>query len=524
MRWIGVMLLMTSGMAGQEISSQRIRAHVKFLSSDLLEGRGTGQRGGEVAVEYLASQLTVAGVKRVTFQEVPLVGVQTEASSTLKAGGLDFKWLDEFVGHAQTQQTRQVLDAEAVFVGHGISAPEFGWDDYQGVDVKGKVVVLFTNEPPSEDPAFFGGKALTYYGRWTYKYEEALRRGARAAIILHTPETAGYGWDVVRNSWGQEDAAVKVTGEALAFAGWLSQQAAARWLATEGRTVQDLLQRANTRGFRAIPLKSRFQGDFQAKVREMRVRNVAGSIAGSDPALEGEYVLYSAHWDHLGKGAEIFNGAVDNATGCAVLLEMARVWAELPVKPRRSAYFLFTAAEEVGLRGAEYFAAHPLVPLDKIALALNFDSFFPFGRTRDVVMNGAERTTFWPEIQAVARRLQLTIAPDPRPEQGSFFRSDHFPLAKAGVAAFSVNGGKEYLADAERKATLLAQYHEKNYHQPTDDYADSWDFSGMEQMAQLGIVLGQEAANADSRVTWAEPAKAASPRPSPKKKTARKKR
>lgn len=523
MRWMGAMAVMTSMLAGQEISGERIRAHVKFLSSDLLEGRGTGQRGGDLAVEYLASQLTVAGAKRVTFQDVPLVGVQTEASSTLKAAGLDFRWLDEFVGHAQTQQTHQTLDADAIFVGHGITAPEFQWDDYQGVDVKGKVVVLFTNEPPSEDPAFFGGRALTYYGRWTYKYEEALRRGARAVIILHTPETAGYGWDVVRNSWGQEDAAVKVTGPALAFAGWLSQPAAARWLATGGHTVEDLLRRANTKGFRAIPLKSRFLGDFRAQVREMRVRNVAGVIPGSDPALADEYVLYSAHWDHLGKGTEIFNGAVDNATGCAVLLEMARVWAELPVKPRRSAFFLFTAAEEVGLRGAEYFAAHPLVPLDKIALALNFDSFFPFGKTRDVVMNGAERTTFWEEIQALARRLQLRIAPDPRPEQGSFFRSDHFPLAKAGVAAFSVNGGKEYLADAERRLALLEQYHEKNYHQPTDDYADSWDFSGMEQMAQLGIVLGQEAGNADSRVTWAEPAKSAPARP-PTKKSVKKKR
>ncbi|MCC6585780.1 MAG: M28 family peptidase [Bryobacterales bacterium] len=524
-------MVATTLLPAQPISSERLRAHVQFLASDLLEGRGTGQRGGEIATEYLASQLAVAGAKAAGehgayFQEVPLVGVQTRPESTLSARkdgvSVNFTWLTEFVGHAQTQKEHQTLEAEAIFVGHGITAPEFTWDDYAGTDVKGKVVVLFTNEPPSDDPLFFGGKALTYYGRWTYKYEEALRRGARAAIILHTNETAGYGWDVVRNSWGQEDAAVKVTGDALAFAGWLSEEAAGKFLAPSGYTVPDLLTRANTKGFRPIPLHARFSGDFNATVRDMKVRNVLGLIPGSDPALASEVVLYTAHWDHLGKGEHIFNGAVDNASGCAVLLEIARTWSELSIRPRRSALFLFTAAEEAGLRGAEFFAEHPTLPLNKIALGLNFDSYFPFGRTKDVTMNGAERTTFWPEIQAIARRFNLTITPDPRPEQGSFYRSDHFPLAKAGIAAFSVNGGKEFLTDSERKAALLNEYHEKHYHQPTDDYLDTWDFSGMEQIAQLGVALGQDAANADTRVRWADTAEAGKPKPAATKPAQRK--
>lgn len=497
------MVAMAASMAGQEMSGERMRAHVKFLASDQLEGRGTGQRGGEIAVEYLASQLTVAGARRVQLQAVPLVGVQTEAASTLELGGERLKWEEEFVGHPQTQREREELDLEMVFVGHGIVAPEFGWNDYEGVDVRGKAVVLFTNEPPSEDPQFFGGRALTYYGRWTYKYEEALRRGAAAALIIHTEATAGYGWDVVKNSWGQEDAAVKVTGEALRFAGWISKEAAERWLRGEGHTVEDLLARANRRGFRAVGLKSRLAGSIRARVREMTVNNGMGMIEGSDPALREEYVVFTAHWDHLGKGKAIFNGAVDNASGCAVVLEIARAWAELSVKPRRSALFLFTAAEEAGLRGAEYFVAHPVVPLEKISLVLNFDSYFPFGRTRDVVVNGAERTTFWKEIQAAARRVELSITPDPRPEQGSFFRSDHFPFAKAGVAAFSVNAGKQFVVEAEAKAALLAQYHEQKYHQPEDDYTDEWDFAGMEQMAQFGMILGQEAGNAEEKVRWA---------------------
>lgn len=494
-----------------DISGERIRAHAKFLASDLLEGRGVGVRGGDLATEYLAAQLAIAGAKPAGpngswFQPVALVGVHTQPGSTLKAGALDFQLLTDFVGTVPTQVAQQAFEADAVFVGHGISAPEFGWNDYAGVNVKGKTVVLFTGEPPSEDPAFFGGRALTYYGRWTYKYEEALRQGAAAAIILHTTTTAGYGWEVVRNSWGREEFAVKRSGEALSFAGWLSQEAAGRLANTAGgKTVDELVRLADTRGFRAFPLGVKIGGKIVSKVRDLATRNVAGIVPGSDTAVAAEAVIYSAHWDHLGindqaEGDRIYNGAVDNATGCGMLLEIARAWAEAKVKPRRSALFVFMAAEESGLRGSEYYVQKPLVPLAQTSLVLNFDSYFPFGRVKDVVLTGADRTTFWPQIQDVARRYELTISPDPRPEQGSFFRSDHFPFAKAGVPAFSVNGGSMFLANADASAARLKEYGAQNYHQPSDEYRDDWDFSNMEYLARFGAALGQDAANAEGLV------------------------
>ena len=501
----------------QEVSGERIRAHVKFLASDLLDGRGVGVRGGELATEYLATQLAIAGAKPAGvggtwFQPVPLVGVQTQPGARVKAGSQELRWLVDVVGSAQTQVAAQEFDSEAVFVGHGITAPEFGWDDYAGVDVRGKVVVMFTNEPPSEDAAFFGGRALTYYGRWTYKYEQALRRGAAGAVILHTTPTAGYGWEVVRNSWGREDFAVKREGEALAFAGWLSQEAGAKLAAEAGKSLEEMLRLADTRGFKAFPLGLRIGGRLESKIREIGTRNVAGMVRGSDEQAGSEAVIYSAHWDHLGRAAQpmggsadsIYNGAVDNATGCAMLLEMARAWAEAKVKPRRSALFLFMAAEESGLRGAEYYVAKPLVPLANTSLVLNFDSFYPFGRMKDVVLVGAERTTFWPQIQDVAARFEVTISPDPRPEQGSFFRSDHFPFAKAGTPAFSVNGGSTFVANAEESVAKLKEYGARHYHQPSDEYHDDWDFSNMEYLAQFGVALGQAAANSDGLIRFVE--------------------
>lgn len=304
------------------------------------------------------------------------MGIETQPNSTLNAtyGGkrIDFRWADEFVGQTGTQQANQALEGEAVFVGHGITAPEFKWDDFGGLDVRNKILVLFTNEPPSNDPKFFDARALTYYGRWTYKYEEALRRGAKGALIIHTTPTASYGWDVVRNSWGGESSEVKLAAgaPALAFQGWLSREAGGRLLALAGKTVDELLAAADKPGFRPFALGIRIQGQIVSKVRELETRNVAAIVPGSDPRLADQAVIFSAHWDHLGVGAPvngdaIYNGAIDNATGCAVLLELARVWGSLPQKPRRSALFLALTAEEGGLRGSQYYARHPLVPLRK---------------------------------------------------------------------------------------------------------------------------------------------------------------
>ena len=506
----GILLAQTNDMMGA-----RIRAHVKFLGSDLLEGRGVGARGGDLAAEYLATQFALigakpAGEKGTYFQRVPLVGVETEQSAQLSAGQITFKWLDEFVGQTQRQQKAVDFDGEAIFVGHGITAPEANWDDFKNVDVNGKVLVLFTNEPQSPDPKLFGGKALTYYGRWTYKYEQALRKGALGAIIIHTTPTAGYGWDVVRNSWGREDSQVELSPgtRALAFTGWVTQEAGEKLLKQAGKTVAELLAASDKRDFRPIPLGFRIKGRLPSKIRQIETRNVAALIEGSDSSLKTEAVLFTAHWDHLGigppvNGDAIYNGAVDNATGCGMLLEMARAWLSMSPKPKRSAMFLAVTAEEGGLRGSQYYAEHPLIAPGKLAVNLNFDAFYPFGRTTDVVVTGAERTTLWPVVQQVARRFKLTIEPDPRPEQGSYYRSDHFSLAKAGVPAFSVHMGDKFAGKpAGYGEKIFADYNAKNYHRPADEYREDWDFTGIEEMARFGLAIGVEAANVPALPTW----------------------
>ena len=521
MRQLILLIALAAGAVAQiqEISGERIRAHVKFLASDLLEGRGVGTRGGDLATEYLASQLALVGAKPAGdngtyFQKVPLIGVEPmpDARFSAERNGktASFRWLSDFVGSDYRQRPVDEFDAEAVFVGHGIVAPEFRWDDFKGADVRGKVIVLFTNEPASSDPKFFGGRALTYYGRWTYKFEQAARAGALAALIIHTTPTAGYGWQVVRNSWGGEEPYVKLQPgqQELAFAGWVTEEAGEKLLSLAGKTVAELLKASESREFKPIPLGVRIRGRIQSKIRDMSTANVTAIIPGSDPALASEAVIFSAHWDHLGVGApvdgdSIYNGAVDNATGCAMLIEIARLWASLEQKPRRSALFLSVTAEEGGLRGSEFYARHPLFPPGKTAVALNVDAILPFGRTMDVVVNGAERTTFWPQVQEAAARMNVVIRPDPRPEQGSFYRSDHFPFAQAGIPSFTVGEGDQYAGKPEGYGEkLFEEYNARHYHQPSDEYRDDWDMSGMEQVARFVFLLGQSAANLDKLPTW----------------------
>jgi Zn-dependent M28 family amino/carboxypeptidase len=502
-----------------EISAIRIRAHVRFLSSDLLEGRGVGARGGDLATEYIATEFALAGAKpagdngtyfqHLTLASVEPLGAGQLSATTADGRSISFRWLDDFVGLSNLQQADAAFDAEAVFVGHGITAPEYQWDDYQDTNVRGKVVVMFTNEPPSEDPAFFTGRALTYYGRWTYKYEEATRRGAVAAILIHTTPTASYGWDVLRAT-GRGDAQVKRTpgAPALAFAGWMTEQSGDKIAATVGKTSQELLKMADTRGFKAIPLPVRFHGRMQSKIRDIETRNVVAKIEGSDPVLKNEAVVFSAHWDHLGigdpvNGDSIYNGAADNATGVAMILEMARAWAGLPEKPRRSAIFLAVTAEESGLLGSEYYGQHPVVPAGKTAAALNFDMFMPFGRASDVVLTGAERTTFYPIVEEAARRFHLTIEPDPRPEAGTYYRSDHFSFARVGIPSFSIDGGDDLVGKpAGTGKRLFDDFEEHHYHQPSDEYREDWDFSGMEEYARFGFLIGVNVANSAKMPTW----------------------
>lgn len=493
------------------IEGERIRPHVRFLSHDLLEGRGVGQRGGRLAAEYIAAQFAAAGLEPGApggsyFQPVPLRSVEVLPGAELsaQAGGrkLHWRWLDDFVGTSHIQQPEAAFDAEAVFVGHGISAPEYEWDDYAGVDVRGKVVVLFTNEPPSNDERFFKGRALTYYGRWTYKYEEAARRGAVGALIIHTTPTASYGWQVVRANGRPQPQVRRKPGEpALAFAGWITEQAGAQLAALAGEKLEDLLKAADTRGFRARPLgKVRIRGRFRFRLEDIEAANVVGKVRGGDPRLADEAVVFSAHWDHLGvgepvQGDRIYNGAIDNATGCGMLIEMARAWASMEPKPLRSAYFVAVTAEESGLLGSRYFAENPPLEAARIAAALNFDSYTPYGRVRSTVLTGAERTSFYPLVESVARRHQLTIRPDPRPEAGGYYRSDHFSFARVGIPAFSVGMGNDYVGKPAGFAEEAGKKMAARYHQPTDEYSEDWDFSGLEQFARFGFALGLEIAN-----------------------------
>ncbi|MBY0507981.1 MAG: M20/M25/M40 family metallo-hydrolase [Bryobacteraceae bacterium] len=511
MRFLPLLWLLP--LAAQDVSAPRLRAHVKFLSSDLLEGRGVGTRGGRLATEYLAAAFAAAGAqpagdladgRRTYAQQVLLRGVTTLPSSSINAGDTTLTYLTDFVGASQRQRASEDLRAPVIFVGHGIHAPEFRWNDYAGVDVRGKIVVLFTNEPPSEDERFFGGRALTYYGRWAYKFQEAARQGALACLIVHTDSTAGYSWEVVRNSWGKEDTQIPASPAtpSLAFAGWLTSNAAAKLLSID---VKELLTAADQRGFRARPLDAALRIQAQATLRDVRSENVAAMVEGTDLAQEA--VIFSAHWDHLGinpqaTGDGIYNGAVDNATGLAVVLELARAWAALPQKPRRTALFLAVTAEEGGLRGSEYYSRHPLIPLGKTQLNLNFDAIPPYGRPRDLVVSGAERTTAWPLVQEVARRYRFAISPDPHPEQGSYYRSDHFSFARAGVPAFSVNLGADYQGVNAARATAWREGYGKHYHQPSDEFREDWDWSGVEEVARVGLTLGINAANNSSLYTW----------------------
>ena len=520
-KYIGLLVIAALPVLAQDtgISAERIREHTRFLASDLLEGRGTGTRGGEIAAEYMATQLALAGAKPAGengtyYQSVPLVGIETQAGATLGAAvwgkALDFRWGDDFVGVSQTQRPDTRFEGEAVFVGHGITAPEFQWDDYKGLDVTGKVLIMFTNEPPSTDPKFFDGRALTYYGRWVYKYEEALRRGAKACIIIHTTPTASYPWEVVRNSWGREAPFVKLEAgaKALSLQGWITREAGEKFLALAGRNLDDLLKASERADFRPIELGIQVRGHLPTKIRPLATRNVAAMIPGSDPKLKDEYIIYSAHWDHLGIGTPvggdaIYNGAIDNATGCGILLELARIWGSLPRKPKRSVLFLSVTAEEGGLRGSEYYAAHPLVPLAKTAVDLNYDALYPWGRAANVVITGAERTNIYPLAQQIAKRLDLGIALDAQPEAGHYFRSDHFPLAHAGIPAFSIGHATEFLGKpAGFGEQAYQEYNSRHYHQPSDEFQNDWDFTALQQAAEYGFLLGQDIANRDKLPDW----------------------
>jgi Zn-dependent M28 family amino/carboxypeptidase len=500
----------------QKIDAERIRAHVRFLSHDLLEGRGTGQRGGDIAAEYIATQFALDGLQPEGgyMQRVPMVGLTLMPGSTFSlvpASGpaRHLKPLTDYVADDETQQTESDVDAEIVYVGYGIQAPEYQWDDYKGVDVKGKVLLMLVNEPPSDDPNFFKGRALTYYGRWTYKYEEAARQGAVGAILIHRTEMASYPWEVVRNSNSGEKAALKLDGSPkLKVAAWIHFDVAGELAAMAGMDLDKMMADARSRNFRPVPLSTRLRAHMVSRIRPFESNNVIAMLPGSDPKLKSEAVMYTAHYDHLGirpdmPGDNIYNGANDNATGCGILLELARVFAAAPQRPRRSVLFVSVTAEEQGLLGSEYLGRHPPVPAQRISLDLNYDDVPPLGSPEEVEVSGSERTTFYPTVQALAEEFRLTIRPDAHPEAGHFYRSDHFSLARVGIPAFSINEGVKYKGhDAAWGLQQANEFTAKHYHQPSDEYHPEMDFTGDAVMARFGFALGWQAATMPKVIGW----------------------
>jgi Zn-dependent M28 family amino/carboxypeptidase len=504
------------------IREDALRAHVKFLSDDRLEGRGTGAKGGETAALYIAEQfeamgLKGAGPKGSFWQQVSLVGVKADPKTELRINGPQraeaFKFADDFVAFTGAQTEHVALNTDLVFVGYGIDAPEQKWNDYKGGadDYRGKILVMMVNDPPATtaEPDLFGARRLTYYGRWTYKFEEAARRGAAGVILLHTNESAGYGWNVIRTSNGSWRFDIARTNDDktpfLKVRSWITDEAAHRMFALAGQDLEDLKRQAASRDFKPVKLNLTASLDLNSEVKRVDAPNVVAVLPGRDPKLRDEYVVFSAHWDHLGVGAPdktgdtIYNGALDNATGVASVLEIARVLSSLPAaeKPRRSILFLIPTAEEQGLIGAEWYSRHPVVPINKTAADINLDSMNILGPTHDFVPLGAERSSLKAVVDEIARERGLRISPDPRPEQGSFYRSDHFPFAKVGVPSISLKEGNDYVGRPKDWGDKkFKEYNDAHYHQPSDEYRDDWDFRGMIQEADFAMAIGRRVADA----------------------------
>jgi Zn-dependent M28 family amino/carboxypeptidase len=501
------------------IDPEKIRATVKYLSDDALQGRGTGQKGGDMAADWIALQfknygLLPAGDSGTYFQDVRFYGVTTDTRTQLafvpKSGAaVTLKFAEDYVATDQTHSPQSEIDAPIVWVGYGIKAPEYNWDDYKGTDVKGKVLLMLVNEPASDDPNFFKGRALTYYGRWTYKYEEAARRGAAGVILVHKTEMASYGWEVVRNSWGGETSLLEDDkAPKLKSAGWIQLGVARKLAQAAGMDLDKMLTEANSRGFKPVELPVRVKETVVSRVRSFASRNVLGKVKGADAALAEQAVLYTAHYDHLGihsdePGDNIYNGADDNATGCGILLELARNFAAAGQKPKRTVLFAAVTAEEQGLLGSKYLGQHPPVPAKNISLDLNYDDIQPLGEPEQLVVSGAERTSVYQLVEKVAKDFGLAIQPDNHPEAGHYYRSDHFSLARVGVPAFSVNEGALFkghdLAWGEEKQR---DYVAHRYHQPTDEYKPDMDFTADAKLARFGLVLGWEAANQPALAAW----------------------
>jgi len=511
----------STGPTAAGITPEEIGAHLRFLSSDLLEGRAPATRGGRLAEEYIAAQLRTFGVRPGAsdtsyFQRVPIDVVKADPKTVkVTASGkasANLRFPDDVVVWAGSAADASNARGELVFVGYGATAPEYKWDDFKGTDVRGKVLLVLVNDPPASaaEPSLFGGKAMTYYGRWTYKFEEAERRGAAGMLIVHTTAAASYPWQVVVGSNSVEHRLLPRPSNApppIGVRGWITDSAATALLAQAGLNMATLRKQAESRNFRPVATGIVMDMSMQNSMQHMAANNVVGVVRGIDPAARDEYVAYSAHWDHLGigpvvNGDSIYNGAADNASGVATVLAIAHAAAE-GVKPRRSQLFVFVTAEESGLLGSQYFGEHPTVPASKIIAALNMDVVNLNGKVRDLDVMGDNKSSLGPALASLVKSNGITLSPDPSPEAGHFYRSDHFSFAKVGIPAVSIGPGVDYVGRPAGWGQQQADdYTAHRYHQPSDEYRSDFDLSGAAQLGEIVYRFGMALANANTVPTW----------------------
>jgi Zn-dependent M28 family amino/carboxypeptidase len=514
------------------IDPNSILQHIKVLADDKFQGRAPGTPGEDLTVEYVQAQFKSMGLKPgnpdgTYVQKVPLVGITgAEASPlTFTNGGqsLTLRWKDDVVAWTKHVADSASIDgSDVVFCGYGVEAPEYGWDDFKGVDVKGKTIVVLINDPPVPDPSdpskldprMFGGAAMTYYGRWTYKFEEGARKGAAAVLIVHETEPAAYPFSVVQGNLGEKFDVIppdKNMGR-VNIEGWITLESARKLMALGGQDFDVLKKQAITKDFKPVALGVKAKMGIRNTLRTIDSHNVVAKVEGSDPALEDEYVIYTAHWDHLGvglpvNGDRIYNGARDNAAGVATMLEVARAFTTVQPGPKRSVLFTIVTAEEQGLLGSQYYSMMPLYPLSKTLADINVDEPNVYAPSKDITVIGLGASDLDDYLRQAAQEQGRTLRPDPHPEKGFYYRSDHFNFAKQGVPALYTESGVETAPSAGRSADYLKskldEYEERYYHQPADEVKPDWDLRGAAQDAQLVFAVGYRVANAATFPSWA---------------------
>jgi Zn-dependent M28 family amino/carboxypeptidase len=510
----------------EAITPDGLLAHIKVLASDEFEGRAPGSKGEELSVKYITDQFKKIGLKPGNpdggyTQEVPLAGIKSEPQMSFVIGDktMNLKDQDDFVASSARLQTEIKIDkSDLVFVGYGVVAPEYGWNDYKNVDVKGKTLLMLIGDPPLPDPKdpsklddkIFKGKAMTYYGRWTYKYEIAAQKGAAAAIIIHETEPAAYPWQVVKSSWSKENFELDNPNknmDAVSARSWITLDVARKLFADSGQDFNALKKSAVTKDFRPVVLNAKANIEIKQQVRSFKSHNVIGKLEGSDPKLNGEYVIYTAHWDHLGRhpeleGDQIFNGAIDNASGVASVIELATAFTKVNPPPKRSVLFMATTAEEAGLLGAKYYAEHPLYPLEKTLADINLDSMNVWGKARDIEDLSLGFSTVDDLLAAAAKQQSRSAIPDSRPDKGKIYRADNFEFSKVGLPSLYIGKGEHLVSRSENAPLRSDEYDSTDYHQVTDEVRPDWDLSGCVQDVQLLFEVGYEVANGDKFPEW----------------------